>query len=161
MPRSSEEYRRAVQLMGKLVVVTKELRRVCMGREVDWVTTDRERRTGWVMGMRRVQVGTYSPASTTPDNWFGGEEYEPAYLEQRSNIPCLLVVFWATMRPVYVPFDGFREATKLDKPPQLPRGAPMPEKDRQWLREYMADAPRDERGRFVRAVRSVNVAPKE
>ena len=125
-----EPHYTALALMGALVVVKQRLVRRYEKDKRIWVSTPMLPRTGWVVGMRWKQNGTYKPGSGYYD------DYEQPSLKQESRVPCLAVVFWPTETPCYVPFDGYDVVTPGDgSPAPHPASYPWSEQDRAALRK--------------------------
>lgn len=142
MGRKSKEYKEAVRLMGEKVVVFKRMVRHYDSKtpEVTWNAIETEPCVGWVTGIRWKQPGKIL------------HKYERGGYFERSGhskvIPVLLVVEWPTKNPLFVPFDGYREATGSDGSPK-PTWWGWDEQDRAEISEEAKNAPRDKRGRFV------------
>lgn len=147
------------RLMGKLVVVTKVLHRNehehngAARRLWEPVKLD-PFRTGWVVGVRWVQNGTYVPASGGGGGFGIGYEdtYEPASLAVESVVPVLLVAFWPTETAEKVPFNGYCPVHMMTPAPKpRPRaGCTWTDRDREIQRQITKEMKRDERGRFVK-----------
>jgi len=145
-------------LMATQVVVTRTLYRVREGNERSWHTMAMlEPRTGWVVGVRSLQNGTYHPPSGGTGFTFDGpdDSYEPGCLACKTRTPCIMVVFWPTERPVPVPLNGFRPATDADPKP-YPAAGFGTGRDREVMIQSMKDDsktwPRDRHGRFSKGV---------
>jgi hypothetical protein len=116
----------------------------------------REPRTGWVVGVRSLQNGTYYPPSGGGKDCFGEfmDDFEPGYLACKTRTPCIMVVFWPTERPVPVPLlDGYRIKTDTDPEP-YPAAGFGTGSDRDDMRrecsEYAKKWKRDPHGRFLK-----------
>lgn len=127
-------------LMGKIIIPIKELVRKSDGNYCYWhpieIPTHR-RRAGWVVGARSIQNGNCE---------FIGEE-EGYSFEQLIRIPCILVAYWPTTKPIKVPLDAWVFAEGLK--PYPPNGSPN---DKESMKRFYAKCggwPRDEKGRFV------------
>jgi hypothetical protein len=130
------------ELMGKVVLVNKvyirtqpmcDDRRLC--KKV-WQAQEAVGRPGWVVGERWIQNGA--------TKWYGSDD--PPVWHVESCIHVLLVAYWPTMKPVYVPFDGCQPAS-LTVQPYAARCA-WSERDREVMRNEMKGWPRDEKGRW-------------
>lgn len=110
-----------------------------------WKPVERAKpRAGWVVGMRRLQSGFRRQLA--------GFDEAPEWRQVGGTIPCILVVYWPTMRPVPVPLDGFGPGGEPEAPAYQ-----WTTQDRENMRDCMRDFPRDERGRF-RALSEPEVA---
>lgn len=138
-----------LEIMGQIVTVTHRFERKRIYPESamfrnsrcnkEWhIVNVKDQRAGWIVGFRTLQNGVYTPGNGDIDDW------EPAYLDVTSTVPCILVSYWPTMNPVKVPEIGFYMG-----------GAPMPpdfpwsEHDREDLRQIMKEMPRDKKGRWI------------
>jgi hypothetical protein len=140
-----------------------------------WEEKEIEHRTGWLVGFRHLQVGYVEPG-TRPHMTMDGYDYgEPPEWRTTGTVPCALVSFWPTQKPVHVPLDGYvalakgrryldREWIRKGKRGAL-RTAPEPYSDAggwatlsketmnrfaQDMREEAKKMPRDEKGRWVK-----------
>ena len=147
MARRSKEYERALQLMGRRVVVSEQyVRDEKTGGKITWtaVSLD-EPRVGWVTGIRWKQIGTVETESISEA--FTYADY--TYFAQEGTVPVLLVVCWPTQNPLFVPFDGFRVAADVERPKPNTR-APYDDRVRAEMSMFAKEMPRDARGRFVK-----------
>lgn len=142
-------------LMATQVVVSRTLYRTHSGQKRFWCETDPlEPRTGWVVGVRSLQNGTYHPPSGGKTFSYEGLEdsdYEPGCLVCESRTPCIMVVFWPTERPVPVPLNGFRSKTDTDPEPYAAAGFGTGQNRLEMLKEMkdqVAGWLRDRHGRF-------------
>ena len=95
-------------LMGKMVVVSKVLRRT--GGTIEekgnpylrWVEVEVAPRKGWVVGFRHLNEG-----EILPEQRYSSGEYDPPSFRTKKRIPCVLVAFWPTENPVKVPVGGY------------------------------------------------------
>lgn len=163
-------------LMGKVATVSKVLERQSspvgpIGTKSQWKTRSIKKRTGWITGLRWLQSGIRIPGSHTgyPDE----DSYEPPYFKQTERpTKCLIVVFWPTEKPVFVPMDGYltlpedevermffslsvevpHRTTWRDKitdPDRIKAREKAEERVRELLRKESKDFPRDEKGRWT------------
>lgn len=104
-------------------------------------------RHGWLVGWRTiatdwsVQFGSYSY-----------EEYEPNCVSQiNKKERVAMVLFWPTQKPRYIPIDAVCLHDEATHGPFLPTsGIEWTEHDKQNMREWSKDFPRDEHGRFCK-----------
>jgi len=135
------------RLMGQVVVVHATLSRVRDERQFTWEPSRLEApRPGWVVGYRWLQNGERIPGC-------GGhgleDDYDPPYFHEKGpRTPCLLVAFWPTMKPVNVPLESYRRAQANEKP--YLKKQVWTDADRRYASENTENAPRDERGRFLK-----------
>lgn len=166
-----------LKLMGRMVLVSRILERQKgnvylhdkslkeIVKRVAWDGKSLENpRTGWVVGFRHVQEGYVEPESH--GHGFSEDSYEPAEWKTEKVIPCLLVAFWPTEKPVHVPMDGYvlllgREQRTYIKNHKFQR-APEPyttaggwkehpeyrESNAEFMKDEMKNWPRDEKGRW-------------
>lgn len=132
------------ELMGKIVLVDQVFERVC-NRDSDyyedrgWKVVDAAGRPGWVVGRRYLQKGT-----VTYDR-----DYGPTWKRiSGHSTHALLVVYWPTMRPVRVPFDGYRLAPDTARP--YCSASLWTLKYREYMRKETQDWPRDKQGRWMK-----------
>jgi len=98
------------RLMGSQVVVTKKyVRSLYINEEDDYSSVEKwweeetiKPRKGWVVGFRNLS------------NFCDETEFEQGEIIKKertllNKIPCVLVCFWPTEKPVRVPLDGFKE----------------------------------------------------
>ncbi len=136
-----------VELMGKIVTVSWTLKRNSDygpgGVVKKWENVfHKAPRAGWIVGFRTIYSG--KSAFIGPD-----EGYE--WLIEKSHV-CMLVTYWPSMKPIFVPlnYDG---AYKLGGKPALlnyEHGGTWREEDKKHLREEMKDWPRDKKGRWIK-----------
>jgi len=146
-----------MDLMGKRVVVVKRyVRKVgeLKSRSLDlyWESGDvSEKRQGWIIGYRHLNNGTHTPSSGYTYDY----DYDPATFKTTSKIPCLLITYWPTQKPIYVPIDGFLDLEEeiRDTYPLYTNsgyGAGNYRKHYIELTKTMSkDFPRDSKGRFI------------
>lgn len=133
------------KLMGKRALVYAKVRRVTESLQRSWEKEDLEEpRSGWITGIRWVQVGTYNPGLG-----HYGEDYEPPYLAVEKVFPVLLVTFWPNMRPVKVPMGSFKVQEDDEGPRPYSKQGKYNEQYREALSKEMKEWPRDEKGRWV------------
>lgn len=150
-----------LRLMGRVVGVHTVLRRVVQrndhNREIIWAKTDLpETRPGWVIGRRSLQEGYVNYRSTSGTSFSLLSEpvdEDPPTLIQKNRVTALMVTFWPTEKPRFVPLDGFLEYQpgKEDEPWPSCWGHTK-EENENWRRlssDMSRDYPRDEKGRFV------------
>ena len=144
-------------LMGKMVVVTKVLKRT--GGTIEekgnpylrWVEKDLDPRRGWVVGFRHLNEG-----EILPEQRYSSGEYDPPSFRTKKRVPCVLVAFWPTENPVKVPVNGFRICTEeselVDSMTPLHSSSFGAGESRarsiKSLAVTMEEWPRDEKGRF-------------
>ena len=142
--------RKALSLMGKIVTASAVYKRV--ESEADgkvyrtWKPNPIEPRAGWLVGWRTLQNGQLKDGYKDY-----GDPYEPPeptgpYLDNVVSVPAACVVFWPTMKPVYVPWDMLVDGGEPKSPAAMCK---WDEKDRQYLRDEMRDVPRDAKGRWL------------
>lgn len=152
-----------LDLMGKVVLVLAELRRT---REDDgtyaWCREQPKHRgpvitgktAGWVVGFRWLQQGKIEPGCESHygiDGWDPGDS--ATFKETGPRVPCLLVAYWPTMKPVRVPLDGFEYATDAGLcpiPVSPARAFVWTDRWREMQRDDMAQHPRDAKGRWTK-----------
>lgn len=101
-------------LMSKVVTVQQEYVRNLnpITQEIEWIILEAiNPRAGWIVGQRSLQEGK---------RVFIDKEVGYVF-EQSGRIPCILVVYWPTMKPVRVPLDGYL-VTSIS--PYPPNGSP-------------------------------------
>ncbi len=97
-------------------------------------------RAGWIVGFTSLRPGRVE---------YMGFDEGYSYTATGS-LPAVLVRFWPHLRPVPVPFDGFREWRDGDPEPYPPNGSRKEiEEARRCYEKFKEDYPRDERGRFT------------
>lgn len=142
-------------MMGGIVTVHSELKRCkYYGLEpdkkvrVNWdaVRTSPDR-AGWVVGERTLQNGIVVHSQNYSD------EVEPGYLSVTSTTKAIMVCFWPSMKPVFVPVDGYTDGGNPVSPSafhfqQLRKHPEVYERLAKELRLAAAEAPRDAKGRF-------------
>lgn len=137
------------KLMGKRALVYATVHKVTENLQRTWEKEDlKEPRSGWITGIRWVQVGTYNPGSGhygTMD-W---EDYESPYLAVKKVFPVLLVTFWPNMRPVKVPMGSFQVQEDDEEPRPYCKQGTWDERTRKIASQEMKEWPRDEKGRWV------------
>jgi len=171
-----------VKMMGRMVLVRKVLERQkdykSEGDRVVsawWEEKELEKeRTGWVVGYRHLQVGYVQPGTRAHDTLDGWDYGDPAEWRTEKTVPCVLVAFWPTEKPVHVPMDGYtllakgrryldRECIRKSKQGAL-KTAPEPypnaggwHEHPEWRKEMseimkneIKDRPRDKKGRWVK-----------
>lgn len=95
-------------LMGSQVVVTKKfVRKLYVNEHQDsssvekwWEEEEIEWRKGWIVGFRKLSNLCFESEAHDVGN---GEKI------LISKVPCVLVCFWPTEKPIRVPLDGFIE----------------------------------------------------
>ncbi len=102
----------------------------------------KDSRAGWVVGFRTIYSGV--------SQYLGPEEGRE-WITEKSHL-CMLVAYWPSMKPVFIPlnYDG---AYKLGGKPALlnyEHGGTWREGDKKHLREEMKDWPRDKKGRWIK-----------
>jgi len=140
------------QDMGKVVTVHTviEKSRDYETNQVQWIEKKLEKpKAGWIVGYRTVQNGEYQDASLY-DPLFGKYEIPP-HLQIKSTTKCVLVAFWPTQKPVYVPLSGY-EIGGEPKPPYYYSEYPIDDRIREILRQDAKSMPRDAKGRFIKEV---------
>lgn len=164
------------ELMGKVVAVSKVLKRESSpegpgGIRFRWEARPIKKRQGWVTGLRWLQVGIRVPESHR--GWCEEEGYEPPSFKQTQKpIKCLIVAFWPTEKPVFVPMDGYtmlpenevdrmflslslavpHRTTWRDKitdPDRIAAREKSEERVREFMRKESKDFPRDKKGRWT------------
>lgn len=98
-----------------------------------------EPRAGWIVGFTSLRPGKLV--------WLGCDEgwaYEP-----EGSVSAVLVRFWPHLKPVPVPYDGFREWREGDPEPHSHIGSPKQKKEAQDAYKKWADCfPRNDKGQF-------------
>jgi len=142
----------AAKLMGRKILVTKELRRERVDGLRRWVAYDREPRAGWFTGIRWLQTGIVEGG-----HYYGEGDYDPAYLkETEKRTVCALVVFWPNENAKRVPLDGFRDWVEGNPEAFSTSGFGEHHRDkyiedlRNIMKEEHKRQERDAKGRFVR-----------
>lgn len=131
-------------LMGKVVLVDRVFKRIHPMNDdrrlykKAWQVQKSNGRPGWVVGERWIQNGA--------TEWSYGGDDPPCWKEE-SRIHVLLVAYWPTVKPVRVPFDGYRMAPPTVQP--YPTEFKWTENLKDEQRQEMKDWPRDEKGRWV------------
>jgi len=130
-----------ISWMGRCVTVLKVFKRETIRNEHripirrEWKAVSLNcPRGGWIVGFRSLQNGDYRGCSQLD---------EQPYLSGIKTIPCALVVFWPTMKPVKVPMDAFTPGGMPKSPHHR-----WPEKWKKDLSEESQLWPRDEKGRW-------------
>ncbi len=147
-------------LMGTQVVVNKELIRCLKSGSQNYVTAYWDTkiipsRTGWVVGVRWVLEGYTVPGNRGYgyDHYGYPYEYESPYFAETGRIKCLLVSFWPTEKPVYVPLDGFwvPEHYGFAPEPYCSSAPTIAERllQSEIMKKEAKDIPRDAKGRFI------------
>jgi hypothetical protein len=162
MPTLTDQF--MLDLMGKLVIVRTELTRMYRDKEFSWEEVKAKPRgavaranawepVGWVVGFRWLRRGKVRQG--TQPHW-GIDAYdagEPStFKETGKRIPCLLVAYWPSMKPVKVPLHGYElkwQGNLLSHPVAPSCKMTWLDRDRETCREIAAEQPRDYRGRFV------------
>lgn len=94
------------EMMGKLVLVSKQYQRTCSGRHRTWQAVDIRATRGWIVGFRTIYDG-YMDCDTGEygeiESWY--------YFVHGQHINCILVSFAPRQNPVRVPLDGFELVT--------------------------------------------------
>jgi hypothetical protein len=146
------------ELMGKVVLVDRVYKRthpVCDDRRLYkrthpmcddrrlykkvWQVQEAAGRPGWIVGERWIQNGA--------TEWsYGGDD--PPVWRVKNCVHVLLVTYWPTLKPVHVPFDGYRPAPLTVQP--YPTKYRWSERDKDVMRNEMKDWPRDEKGKWVK-----------
>ena len=151
-----------VKLMGELVVVSWVLERQIghdSSRRIQkayWRPRKLKKvRTGWIIGFRHVQEGYTEPGSDGGYGIDGLIEGIPPEWKTERVIPCVLVAFWPTEKPKYVPMDGFSQADDGAPDPYALSGgwAENPEWRKElskFMKAEMKNWPRDKKGRWVK-----------
>ena len=121
------------QLMGRLVVVTRQVR--SRSHVIAETITPR---TGWVVGVRWLRDGR---------RVYEGTEVGYVFRGTGPAMPHLLVSFWPSQNAVRVPWDGWRLA-RVDGKDPAPWDGQWSEMERDKQRRIMADEPRDKRGKL-------------
>lgn len=100
------KYKFDSSLMGKQVIVTQILDREFKGNNRTWKSVNVvERRVGWMVGNSWVCNGVYDPGYSSRSYW-GSDDEQPPYLKVTEKIPCLLITYWPSQKPIKVPVDG-------------------------------------------------------
>ena len=121
-------------------------------------------RNGWVVGITSWQEGFVHPPTGLGSLPTGDPyEYEPGFLSKIVTVPLLLVSFWPSMKAVRVPFNRPRQNGTECWHPDISRQPISPsqyswlttpahtkQRVRQEIRNQVANAPRDKKGRFVK-----------
>jgi hypothetical protein len=148
-------------LMGKLVIITQVLERRYESNKRFWqpVNLD-EKRAGWIVGTSFVCNGIYSPGDSGYNDW---DDYQSPSLTVTEKIPCLLVTYWPSQKPVKIPVDGFliwdevrwgnSEYSKIR--PYCSSGYGSGKNRRDFIQQYKNwlasdNCKRDSKGRFVK-----------
>lgn len=99
-----------------------------------------EPRAGWVCGFTSLRPGKLE---------FMGMDEGWAY-EPTGSIEAVRISFWPHLKPVLVPYDGFRAWREGDPDPYPPNGSPKDiERAKADYEKWKDDMPRDEQGRFT------------
>lgn len=135
-------------LMGKVVLVDRVYKRTHPASDPlsersgeykkVWQVVGAQGRPGWIVGERWIQSGA--------TEWSMGGDDPPTWREDE-RVHVLLVTYWPTMKPVRVPFDGYRFARPTVRP--YPTRYKWTEWDKEIVRKDMKNWPRDEKGRWV------------
>lgn len=138
------------KIMGQIVTVHAELKRkkTYMEREgsrfkATMVSWEREKlkepRAGWVTGRRALQEGELK----------GGYYDGQGYLEQNDIVLALQVVYWPTLNPVHVPYDGINMGGEPIAPGWVAWKQEWKDELSEIMKVEMKNWPRDERGRWI------------
>lgn len=135
--------------IGRNVKVIGTVERVKEGSNC-FLTRHETNFEGKIVGLKRFYLGTLES--------YGTYDYTEApnsrYLKVEKTVVCLKVVRGMFNKPVYVLEGDIRPAEKCTactKFPALYQDKHVwTERDKQDLREYMKDVPRDSRGRWVK-----------
>jgi len=141
-------HKRMLELMGKIVTVKKIYRRLYSHGSRSWEAVPIPPRAGWIIGFRTIQNGEYRGSFSND---------EQACLKVTETVPCMLVVFWPTMKPVRVPI---RYAVGLGGEPISP-AYKWTDKDKELMREVVQTMSRDKDGRWNRTMADKNVSSAE
>ena len=148
------------KLMGLKVIVSQVYER-CLSENIerprqkraDWKLKPHDRRVGWIVGCIRLQNGEINRRTGYTDD----DNYDEGYLKIDSITPALKVVFWPTMKPVFIPIAA----------PEWAGGfKPLSPSAWSWkhtsveaklgfentMLDEMRDWPRDTKGHWVRRV---------
>ena len=132
-------------LMGKVVLVDRIFKRtypydggVRSEFKKVWKAFHADGRPGWVVGERWIQDGATQ---------FGYGDDPPVWKRDGHSLHCLLVAYWPTMKPVRVPFDGYRLAPPTVQPYRTEM--PWTKDQKAEQREEMKDWPRNEKGQWT------------
>jgi len=137
------------KLMGKRALVYATVHKVTENLQRTWEKKElSEPRSGWITGIRWVQVGTYNPGSGHYGN-MDWEDYDPPSLEVKKVFPVLLVTFWPNMRPVKVPMGSFRVQDDSEDPQPYHKKAKWTDQQRKGMQQEAREWPRDEKGRWL------------
>jgi len=132
--------RQRTELMGKIVTVTKILARQEPGNRRAWISIETSGgRAGWVVGFRTLQNGTVKDSG----DWM-------RYLEISSTVPCVLVAYWHNLRPIQIPFDGYRLGGKPYAVRRYSYEASMLKAISEDMRAVMKGWPRNKRGHWLK-----------
>lgn len=148
-------------LMGEIVLVDHAYARAYFdNNRKGWTRGRAEGRPGWVVGERWLQTGCVCEGDYEYEYEAGVASYCTSYPnvfhEEEKRKHCLLVCYWPTMKPEFVPSDrdikypepSYRLAPKYIKP--YFTGSPWTPTCRDMQREYMEDWPRDAKGRWTK-----------
>lgn len=98
-----------------------------------------EPQAGWIVGFTSLRPGKLIWLESE-----GGHAYDPT-----GSVAAVQVKFWPHLKPVPVPYDGFRAWREGDPEPYPPNGSPAEiEEQRKMYREEVDAYPRDKKGRF-------------
>ena len=132
--------RQRTELMGKIVTVTKILARQEPGNRRTWISIETSRgRAGWVVGFRTLQNGTVKDK----------EDYG-RYLAVSSTVSCVLVAYWHNLKPIQIPFDGYRLGGKPYAVRRYSYEASMLKAISEDMRAVMKGWPRNKRGHWLK-----------
>lgn len=111
-----------VDMMGKVVLVRVELEPLLVyphdGRIIRNIVCRGANRAGWVTGFSWLCEGNKVMIDLASG----------LVLEETKRIPCVLVAYWHSMRPVKVPLDGYEYPTEVE--PE----SPSARTSRLWLK---------------------------
>ncbi len=105
-------------------------------------TVKAEPRAGWIVGFTSLRPGKVE--------WIGPDEGWS--YEATGSVEAVLVRFWPHLKPVPVPYDGFREWREGDPEPYPPNGSPKEVEESKWCYEQNVKdgwITRDDKGRFL------------
>lgn len=125
-------------LMGQIYTTPFIYVRTYKDRKYTWELKSIDLRAGWVTRYFHLKNGNFHSGSGY------GEDYDPGYFVQTSSIPCIMLTFWPTMKPIPVSLNHLIEGG-TPRPSYLP----WTEAQKQSLREDIKNQPR-KNGKFVK-----------
>ncbi len=108
---------------------------------------------GMIIGLKRFMLGKYEPSGYVGGNGYNEPSPEEAYLSVSETIVLWVIKTGLLNKPVYALDEDVVEScipVNYQLPVLFQNGYEWNTEDRQMMREYMANAPRDKKGRWIK-----------